>query len=60
MVFLFSKMGNFRERIELTDLDFAAMLIAAACHDYDHDGFTNSYHVNSMTGRAIRYHDESV
>ena len=60
MVFMFTKMGNLRERIALTDMDFITMLIAAACHDYDHDGFNNAYHVNSMTHRAVRYHDEAV
>lgn len=60
MVFMIARMGNFRTRLELTDLDFLSMLIAAACHDFDHDGMTNTYHVNSMTNRALRYHDESV
>ena len=60
MVFMIAKMGNFKTRIELTDLDFLSMIVAAACHDYDHDGMTNTYHVNSMTNRALRYHDESV
>lgn len=60
MVYMISKMGDYRRRLELTDLDFLSMLIAAACHDYDHDGMTNTYHVNSMTERALRYHDEGV
>ena len=60
MVFMFNKMGNLKERCELSDMDLVAMLIAAACHDFDHDGLNNAYHVNSMTIRAIRYHDESV
>ena len=60
MAFMIAKMGNLKERIDLSDLDFVAMLMAAACHDYDHDGLNNAYHVNSMTARAIRYHDESV
>lgn len=37
-----------------------SFVVAAACHDYMHDGYTNSYHVNKMTTRAIDYHDESV
>jgi hypothetical protein len=35
-------------------------LIAAVCHDFDHDGFNNAFHVNKMSQRALRYHDESV
>ena len=60
MVYMFALKGNFRKRIELSDMDFVSILIAAACHDYAHDGFTNAYHVQSMTNRALRYHDESV
>ena len=37
-----------------------SLLIASACHDYDHDGMNNAYHVNAMSMRAIRYHDEAV
>jgi len=60
MVFLCLKMGNLKHRLQLSDIDVTSILLAAACHDYDHDGFTNSYHVNSMTMRAVRYHDEGV
>jgi high affinity cGMP-specific 3',5'-cyclic phosphodiesterase 9 len=35
-------------------------LTAAACHDFDHDGFNNAYHVNFTTDRALRYHDKAV
>lgn len=45
---------------DLRYLDMVAAIIAATCHDYDHDGFNNAYHVNKMTMRALRYHDESV
>jgi hypothetical protein len=33
------------------------LMIAAICHDIDHDGFTNSYHINSQSQRAERYND---
>ena len=35
-------------------------MIAGVCHDYNHDGFNNAYHVNAMTTRSIRYNDVSV
>lgn len=35
------------------------LLIAAVCHDLDHDGFTNSYHINSQSPLAQRYNDRS-
>jgi len=44
----------------LTDLDVFTTLVAAACHDYAHDGFTNPYHVNTISERAIRYSDLAV
>jgi hypothetical protein len=36
------------------------MIIASACHDLGHDGYTNSYHVNAITERAIDSNDHSV
>lgn len=30
------------------------------CHDYDHDGLNNSYHVNAISPRAVRYSDKAV
>jgi hypothetical protein len=35
------------------------LMIAAICHDLDHDGFTNSYHVSSHSQLAQRYNDKS-
>jgi len=35
-------------------------ITAAACHDYDHDGYTNSFHVKFMNDRAIRSFDKAV
>lgn len=35
-------------------------ITASACHDFDHDGYNNAYHVNFMTNRALRYHDKAV
>jgi len=36
------------------------MIIAAVCHDLGHDGFTNTYHVNAITDRAINVNDGAV
>jgi hypothetical protein len=35
-------------------------IISAVCHDYDHDGLNNAYHVNAVSERAIRYSDRAV
>jgi hypothetical protein len=34
---------------ELTNLDVLSVLVAAACHDYNHDGYKNEYHVNVIS-----------
>lgn len=38
-------------RAGLSQLDCLASLIAGACHDYKHDGFTNLWHKNKDTDR---------
>ncbi|KAG2427309.1 hypothetical protein HXX76_012504 [Chlamydomonas incerta] len=37
-----------------------AILLAALCHDLDHDGHSNSFHVNSGSELARIYNDQSV
>ena len=44
----------------LTDLDCLALLLSAMCHDLEHPGLTNSYHVATRSPLALRYHDSSV
>ena len=34
--------------------------MSGVCHDLGHDGFTNSYHTNAHTKRAINTNDFSV
>ena len=60
MMHMFMKQGGLARMISLDFLDQISAIIAGACHDYDHDGFTNMYHVNFMTDRALRYHDKAV
>ena len=45
---------------QLSYLDLVSAITAAACHDFAHDGFTNIYHVNFMTKRALRCNDMAV
>jgi len=40
--------------------DRLGALIAAICHDLDHDGYSNSYHVNTQSELARIYNDMSV
>eukprot|EP00798_Chlamydomonas_sp_ICE-L_P016595 gene16595-22833_t len=44
----------------LTMEDHLALLVAAVLHDSDHDGYSNSYHVNSCSELANIYNDISV
>ena len=52
--------GQLQKTLELNMLDCLSFLTAAVCHDLGHDGFTNSYHVNAVTERAIASNDVSV
>jgi len=41
-------------------LEVAAVLLAALCHDLDHDGLSNSFHVRSKSALATCYSYHSV
>jgi hypothetical protein len=59
-MFLFIQDGELHKIAELRHFDMVSMMISSVCHDFDHDGYNNAYHVNKMSARALRYHDESV
>lgn len=52
--------GGLNKLAGIDVLDQLSLVISALCHDFDHDGLNNSYHVNAMSTRAIRYHDQAV
>jgi len=60
MAHLFLVQGGLTQLLELTHLDILAFLTAAICHDLGHDGYTNGYHVNRVSARAIAHNDVSV
>ena len=60
MSYLFLTQGNFLMFAQLSELDALSLCMSAICHDFGHDGFTNAYHVNQISERAIRYSDQSV
>jgi hypothetical protein len=60
MANLFLTEGQLITLAELDHIDILSFLIGALCHDLGHDGFTNLYHINAITDRAIRYNDQSV
>mmetsp|Transcript_5836 Transcript_5836/g.8013 ORF Transcript_5836/g.8013 Transcript_5836/m.8013 type:complete len:422 (+) Transcript_5836:123-1388(+) len=51
---------SFRASAYLDDLEIAAFLLAALCHDLDHPGLNNDYHIKKGLPLAIRYNDSSV
>ncbi len=44
----------------LRDHEVLALILAAMIHDMSHDGFTNSFHKNRLTDRALLYNDQSI
>lgn len=59
MCYLFMKQTRVVTTLEMTELDMLAILIAATCHDLGHDGYTNTYHVNTISRRAIDSNDNA-
>jgi high affinity cGMP-specific 3',5'-cyclic phosphodiesterase 9 len=41
-------------------LECVGVLLASLCHDLDHRGLNNAYHVATMSDLAVRYNDQSV
>lgn len=60
MCYYFLKRTRLVSLIDLTELDIISMLIASVCHDLGHDGYTNGYHVNTISRRAIDCNDISA
>lgn len=40
--------------------DIFSILVAAYCHDMNHNGRTNDFHIRSRTSTALLYNDQSV
>lgn len=45
---------------QLSHLEFASMMLAAFCHDFDHPGVNNQYLVASSDLLALDYNDKSI
>ncbi|KAL6078220.1 High affinity cAMP-specific and IBMX-insensitive 3',5'-cyclic phosphodiesterase 9A [Balamuthia mandrillaris] len=46
-----------RPREVFTKLETLALLVAALCHDLDHPGLSNQYHINAVTSLALLYNN---
>ncbi|XP_052561164.1 dual specificity calcium/calmodulin-dependent 3',5'-cyclic nucleotide phosphodiesterase 1B isoform X2 [Tympanuchus pallidicinctus] len=51
---------NSRFKHYLTEIEVLAIIFAAAIHDYEHTGTTNSFHIQTKSDCAILYNDRSV
>ena len=60
VAYLFLQNSSLRRKQLLQDCDCLALMLAAICHDLEHTGLTNSFHVNTRSVLALRYHDCSV
>jgi high affinity cGMP-specific 3',5'-cyclic phosphodiesterase 9 len=47
-------------RTWLRDVDVLALMLSAICHDLEHGGVTNAFHVNSGSALSRRYNDVSI
>ena len=60
MCYIFLVKGEIINFANVSELDALSVCMASICHDFGHDGFTNAYHVNLVSDRAIRYSDQSI
>mmetsp|Transcript_7866 Transcript_7866/g.10994 ORF Transcript_7866/g.10994 Transcript_7866/m.10994 type:complete len:429 (-) Transcript_7866:496-1782(-) len=51
---------QYRASMYLDDLEVAALLLGALCHDLDHPGLNNDYHIRRRLPLALRYNDTAV
>ena len=43
----------------ISDYELMSIIISASCHDFEHPGVNNGYHVNGKTKWALEYNDKS-
>jgi hypothetical protein len=53
--FIMIEKGNLINKLSLSNSDVLGTLLAAACHDFKHNGFNNNYHMNFRSKIATRY-----
>jgi GAF domain-containing protein len=58
VAYLMMKTPKVREA--LTPADVLSVLIASLCHDLQHPGTNNLYHINTISEFAVRYNDVAV
>ena len=53
-------MGQFKELLQLNDLDLCALYISCISHDFRHPGVNNPFLANISNPIAIRYNDRNI
>ena len=46
--------------MHLTDIELLALIFSATVHDVEHNGRTNTFHINTQSSWAVRYKNQSV
>lgn len=59
-LYYFVMNGNWIATAKMDNIDICSMILAAACHDYEHPGYNNMYMINTKDTLALRYNDISV
>jgi hypothetical protein len=54
-LFVILTKGEVADKLNLSDLDIYAVLLAAICHDFKHPGQNNIYQINAKTELALTY-----
>eukprot|EP00993_Chasmostoma_nieuportense_P004801 NODE_544_length_2098_cov_73.644850_g504_i0.p1 GENE.NODE_544_length_2098_cov_73.644850_g504_i0~~NODE_544_length_2098_cov_73.644850_g504_i0.p1 ORF type:complete len:625 (+),score=213.59 NODE_544_length_2098_cov_73.644850_g504_i0:88-1962(+) len=52
--------GALKDTINMSPNDLLAALLSAACHDFDHPGLNNNFHIRTQSYLAVLYNDRSV
>ena len=52
--------GGLKEKLDLDPTEMMSLIIAGACHDIGHPGFSNVYLIEKKDDISIRYNDISV
>ena len=59
-IYTFLKEGGLETDFELKPLEVASLMIAAACHDFNHPGTNNKYQIDAQNHLAVTYNGKSV
>ena len=59
-VYYFCIQCDFLNVGKLTDLELGTMILAGACHDFEHPGLNNNFLAETRDDMAIFYNDQSV